>query len=418
MMTTSYKPSQSKDVLEEKGVMPRSLRFNQYAVVQDLPRLVVFSSADKASILPSTSFKITLPKDYLLAGSNQPVRLRFYASATGTGGTYIRFINNIASALFNRITIKIGHTTVCDIDQFAIVNNLFTEMQKTSDWASNAGVLAGYDTLANRNTSSSGKYYECELPIMRLLGSLLPTYLRAHEITLEFFTNPVTSALETDKTSPTYAVSDMEAICDCIFIADQKRVEAVSNNLIIPFESYKVQTATIASGLTSYNVKLNANFKNLQGIAVVFLNDADLSDMTINDRFETFQKDNLKSMVIKVNGSRVVHRESIDYSKSQGYYEMLKFFGNKPHDRVLGGTYAQYNADDKFVACLDFSPVHHNPAHEQDIPVVGGGVEVQAGTATMELQWSVATPTQLQAFIVYKLGSCLYYKDNRVTWSE
>jgi hypothetical protein len=414
----SYKPNQKKDVLDEEGVMPRSLRFNQHSVVKDLPRLCVYAPADKASILPSTSFKVVLPRDYLLAGSNQPVRMRCYATATGTGGTYIRFINNIASALFNRITIKIGHTTVQDIDNFNVINNLFTEMQLTSDWASNAGVLAGHQGVSARNTASAGKYYEFELHIMRLMGSLLPTYLRSQEITLEFFTNPATSALETDKTSPTYTVTDFEAICDCIYLHDQKRIEAVSNNLVIPYESYKVQSQTIASGLTSYNVKLNANFKNLQGLAVVFLIDGDLADMTANDRFETFQKDNLKSMVVKINGQRQVHRESIDFSKSQGYYEMLKFFGNKPHDRVLGGTYAQFNADDKFVSCLDFSPVHHNPQHENDTPIVGGGIQVDAGTMSLELQWSSATPAQLQAYIVYKIGSCLYYQDNKVTWSE
>jgi hypothetical protein len=84
----------------------------------------------------------------------------------------------------------------------------------------------------------------------------------------------------------------------------------------------------------------------------------------------------------------------------------------------LGGTYAQFNADDKFVSALDFSPVHHNPQHENDVPIVGGGIQVDAGTMSLELQWSSATPAQLQAYIIYKIGSCLYYKDNKVTWSE
>ena len=415
---SAYKPKNNKDVLDEEGVMPRSLRFNQHSVVKDLPRLVTYAQADRASILPSTSFKVILPRDYLLAGSNQPVRMRLYASCSATASTYCRFINNISSALFNRITIKIGHTLVQDIDNFNVINNLFTEMQLTSEWASNAGPLAGHEGVSARNTAGAGKYYEFELHIMRLLSSLLPTYLRSQEITLEFFTNAATAAIETDGTSPTYTVSDAEMICDCIFLHDQKRIEAVSNNLVIPFESYKVQSQTIASGLTSYNVKLNANFKNLQGLAVVFLIDGNLADVTVNDRFETFQKDNLKSMVVKINGQRQVHRESIDFSKSQGYYEMLKFFGNKPHDRVLGGTYAQFNADDKFAACLDFSPVHHNPSHENDVPIVGGGIEVMAGTMSLELQWSTSTPAQLQMYVIYKIGSCLYYKDNKVTWSE
>lgn len=414
----SYKPNQKKDVLDEEGVMPRSLRFNQHSVVKDLPRLVVYALSDRATIAPSSSFKITLPRDYLLAGSNQPVKMRLYASCSATSSSYCRFINGIASALFNRVTIKIGHTTVQDIDNFNVVNNLFTEMQLTADWANNAGPLAGHEGVSARNTAGAGKYYEFELHIMRLLSSLLPTYLRSQEITLEFFTNAATAAIETDGTSPTYSISSAELVADVIYLHDQKRIEAVSNNLIIPFESYKVQSQTIATGLTSYNVKLNANFKNLQGIAVVFLNDADLSDVTVNDRWETFQKDNLKSMVVKINGQRQVHREGIDFSKNQGYYEMLKFFGNKPHDRVLGGTYAQFNADDKFVAALDFSPVHHNPIHENDVPVVGGGIQVDAGTMALELQWDTATTTQLQMYVIYKIGSCLYYKDNKVTWSE
>ena len=400
-------------ILEAQGTIPAALRTNEFDTVNTLTRNVIYENGSKDTVNANQSFKIELPMDALLNGKNIKPRLRFNAVAAGTGGSYVRFRNDIR-CVFRRIRVQVGHQTVHDIDSYPEVVIPMTHYRKRAQWQSNAGYLAGWGNTTLRNSLSSGFDYEVELDGLEVLNQLLPLYRKENRVILEFFTNDTARCIESDKSNLTLTLTDIQLIMDTIHLDDQQRIASVSRDIIIPFEAFKTQTATIGSGITSKTIKLNANFKDLEGIGLFFLNDANLTDPTANDALETMEQDALDTVVLKVDGNRIVHQNGIDIGKNQGYYDAQKFWGVRPEDDSPVG-YANWDADDKFFVGIDMSTVYK---HDHSKDVVGAGRPV-SHNATLELTWSSSTPAQLQCYIIYKYKSMLHYQSNgTASWDE
>lgn len=298
-------------------VIPESLKFGKVAKTIAARRVPVKIRAEQQSYSSDKNKLIRIP---LPDGALYDTRLgylTFNALVTKTGGTYVRFASGIFS-IFNRIRVLAGSTEIEDIRDYnrisAILFELFSPILSTG----NVGVTSmGFGTQAQRNTlgaSATGTDYACPLFSGVFGTELLPLDNIQNDIFLEMYIEDPTVCVETDGTLPIITISSVLFHIERLELQDDYRRFIAStvrtNGLTLGWHAWERFSQTLAPG-TNQNVTISAKNSSLSVMLNIFLDSSTINSTTTNDKFLTWQRQNLTSSQLFING-RVFPDEPVD----------------------------------------------------------------------------------------------------------
>lgn len=305
------------------AIIPQSIRFNKVKRTIAARRVPVKIRAENQSYSTATNKLIRIP---LPNGSIYDTRngyLTFNLALAKTGGTYIRVHSGIFS-IFNRIRVLAGSTEIEDIRDYNRISCILFELFSPILSTGNVGVTSmGFGTQAQRNAlgAASSTDYACPLFSGVFGTELLPFDNIPNQIWLELYLEDPTVCIETDGTLPIITLNNMVFHIERLELADDYRRfvsnSVRSNGLTLGWHSWERFSQTLPTG-TNQNVTISTKNSSLSVMFNIFLNSATINDTTVNDKFLTWQRQNLSTSQLFING-RVYPDEPIDCVTCSGW---------------------------------------------------------------------------------------------------
>ncbi len=290
--------------------VPQSLR--PTTVKQGLParRTIVKIRSIEQSYTSNKNklIRIQLPNDAFY--DTRKGYLKFDLDIAVTGGTYKRLANG-SFTVFNRLRVLAGSTEIEDIMDWNEIYSILYESGNPALVRNNVGTeLMGFGTQLQRNGwATATKTYGCTLFSGVFNTELLPFECINSGIVLELYLADGVNVIETDGTNPIITVSNVTFYMHRIDVdpsyASNIKAAVRGRGLQIGFRTWEKNVQALTTGARS-DLTINQKSSSLNGILNVFMNSAEISDTTVNDKFLTWVPNpggvNLISTQNQING--------------------------------------------------------------------------------------------------------------------
>jgi hypothetical protein len=346
--------------------------------------------------------RIQLPNDALY--DTRGGYLKFDLEITTTGGTYKRLHNGSFTA-FKRMRVMAGATEVEDVNDWNEIYSILYETGNPALVRNNVGTeLFGFGTQVERNGwATAVKSYGCTLFSGFFNTELLPFECINSGIVLELYLADGIEVVETDGTNPILTVSNVTFYMhrldvDPSYYANIKS-KVKANGLQIGFRTWEKNVQALTTGARS-DLTLNQKSSSLNGILNVFMNSAEISDTTVNDKFLTWPVGpggvNLTSTQNQING-KMYPDEAIDTVSCQriepylGYTTWdMKWKLNGLLQVAPSISNTAYNVN-RFIQIDDFEAYPEEPDLVNPFTTLGNNA-----TLIKKIQFAGAIPTSWQ----------------------
>lgn len=269
--------------------VPRSLR--PTTVKQGLParRTIVKIRSEQTTYISNKNklIRIMLPNDALY--DTRGGYLKFDLEIAVTGGTFKR-LHNGSFTVFQRMRVMAGSTEVEDINDWGEIYSILYEAGNPALVRNNVGTeLLGFGTQAQRNGwALASKTYGCTLYSGVFNTELLPFECINSGIVLELYLADGVNVIETDGTNPIITVSNVTFYMhrlevDPSYYSNIKSA-VKARGLQIGFRTWEKNVQALTTGARS-DLVINQKSSSLNGLLCVFMNSAEISDTTVNDKF-------------------------------------------------------------------------------------------------------------------------------------
>lgn len=301
--------------------------------------------------------------------------LQFKLSVSATGGTYARASNGVHTGI-QRVRVLFDSEVIEDLNSFGLITSMLA-VSGDPDYASSLGyVMAGFGNATRRNTlGSNNQSYVISL----LLGSLrkpLPLNMITSRLRIEVYWQPANVWIETDGTSPTYTITDINLYADQMnfgseYIAQLKKTFMEEGHISIPYLSYESFTNSVTNAGTN-SLQIPAKKRSLKGLASVMRTASTVADPTVNDKFETYNNLNIgldvRTYQAKINNTfypqvaiateAALNGPTDAIGNPIGYYNMLRLLRQWNFYRPfsLNSNLAQNYFIDRFIMAINVAP--------------------------------------------------------------
>lgn len=275
--------------------------------------------------------------------------LQYLVNIGKTGGTYLRLAQN-ATCVFQKIRILFGSQEVYMTENFNLLDSYFNLYQDTS-WYNGIGKLfrgMGDATFRNSQANSGIPYLVHFGCLVELLDKIMPLNMINQQFIVELTLANPNACVETDGTSPTMSISNVEWHYDYVQLEEsfndllRARINSPSG-FCIPYRKYNNYVDTsITTGVLNAQIQLPYRYLALQGVISLMRNSANLLNSAINDKFYSYLGyTNFVNTVIKVNN---VLLPSDRVNNTSEVLELdLQLFAKKYEDDVYISTnWSQY----------------------------------------------------------------------------
>lgn len=300
------------------------------------------------------------------------IRLVFDATCTRSSGTATdgpRFPNDIRTLISYGI-FRLGSAEINRAEAFSVkvnIDNLFDQPDAVQN--DNLGIAPP----ALRDDWAAGRRYE--IPINTISTVFQDRLFPLHKTgkwnaqwQIEIAFRPASEVLEGTGTL-TYTLSNIELHYNVLQMTNDADVAAFNSLLAgaaeIHFTAYDHYLSTISS--TSNHFVIPVHRGSIRYILGVFREQANLTDVTVNDKNSKFEIGNLTSYFAKIRG-RVVPDEPIEYDHSNSYpsgSELLKHvksvfdanydINSRKHAIWLQERQINDSSDPRFIVAIDLS---------------------------------------------------------------
>lgn len=391
----------------------KSITFNRFKTVKGMNRRVVEVNADRTSISAGGNFTFKVPAFGILNNENSHPHLKMTVTTSKTGGTYSR-VSLPAYSIISRCVIKCGTTVLYDNDAEGLWDAIQVYSDRSQAWILNEGLYHGVDSTSNRNTDyAAGKALYLDLGVIDFLTQPYPAYKNDNsaELTIKFYLANASDCVETDGTTPTLVVDTPKLILDYVDLSNDQEMALRNQKTVsgVVYNNIKRQEYILPASTTTQSINLNHRCKDLTAIVVCARIDGNLGDVTSNDKFTTWELDDLHNMKLKINNKSYVFEEGLDTSvNGQAFEEFKRFWAWDKEGNMNRPDIAEsdFFADSRFLGIINLSAFKHS----HDANVVLSGVSLDRD-AHLELSFGTATPSQLNLSIFYVYKSMLTWKD-------
>ncbi len=330
--------------------------------------------------------------------------LSFDCSISATGGTYRRLSYGAFSA-FDRLSVKFGSVEVEDIRDYNRIQNLLWETEQIAEITSNFGSTTtiggmGFGTQAERNALGLLTTNYC-IPLYSgvLNTELLPFQVIKSGMELNLYIGDPTTFVETDGTLPIVTITNV------IFHVERLDLEpkymafinnyVASNGLRIGFHSMERYTNALNTGLQQ-SLTISNKSSSVSGLYNIFVDSTTLNSTTTNDKFITWEPNNLVEYSTNINGT-IFPEEPID-CVSNGAWEAYQIYLRYCSKWQLNGMIRSQPAlpfetfrTSRFLFIIDLEPYPEEEGLINPFTTLGNN-----STSILKLVFSSAVPAGLQ----------------------
>jgi hypothetical protein len=227
--------------------------------------------------------------------------LMFNASASQTGGSWIRFSNYIGTVI-KKIRIMWGDEEICDVNDYNYIASMLLTIFTSSENLTNVGPFYGWDTTANRNANAAGRHYLCPILLDCLVTKPWPVFLCPQKLVIEMTLDQPANCLEADGTgtSPTYSLTNFEWQYDVYEMPASYRSSVENTPLRFTFTNVTL----VKQPLSTANQDFIISEKNtcMNHLLAVFRTVANNTLITALNKFTTWNWNNVTSYQIRHEG--------------------------------------------------------------------------------------------------------------------
>jgi hypothetical protein len=383
--------------------IPRSLRFADVQVGMDAQRNEIKWPADHGQYASNANgiVRFTIPNDAVL--DFRHAFFRFDATISVTGGTYVRASQGIWS-LFDRLRVKFTTAgEVEDVRELNLAQSMFYEIRTEADVSGSVGPVWGVGTPAERNAWAAGRDYAMPIFSGFLASGVIPLKFIKDHMQIEFYVAKPSTCIETDGTDPVITIDNPQLIYDKLHVdvAYEAALSSkiASSGLSIGFKTIEHYQNAISSAKTSSQINHRAD--SVDYLVHVLRTAADTNDLTVDDKFITYNKNLVTQYQAKINGEFHPEEPVVTTGNAvQSYCNMLKF----QRKWVVQGlredaptiSVSAYN-NDRFIMVNDVR------AHTEEDLVNPRGTAKHSADMQFDLLASAApaSPLHLETFVKY-----------------
>lgn len=279
--------------MQIEGAIPQSLDF-----FQNVPIINKYvSKREETFVYPEAANSGYSPQNSIIrfSLSNGMLDLRkssweFYATASATGGTYVRFSKGITCTV-NRLRVMCGTTVLEDIINFNLLYAAKLLSKDPAFLSTSATVLMGYGDAAARNTDNANpnRRYVVNLGFLSdLLNRVIPQNYMNSQLRIELYMEQAGRCIETDGTNPTYTINNNQ------FHYSLLKTTSEFDNLIqfpilISYKSWENYVNQYAASTNNSQTIIPIKKRQMTGIFSVSRNQTDTNNPASNDKFQTYQ---------------------------------------------------------------------------------------------------------------------------------
>lgn len=310
-----------------KKQIPRSLKFADVSVGMDAERNETKWNADHGQYTTTGNriVRFSIPNDM---ADFRHAFFQFTATITATGGTYVRAAQGIWS-LFDRLRVKYTSAgEVEDVRNLNMAQSLMYEIRTEADVSGSVGPIWGVGTTGDRNTWAAGRDYAMPIFSGYLAAGVIPLKFIKDHLQVEFYLADPSTCIETDGTNPVVTIDNPK------LVYDKMKVDLAYEAAL----SKRIATAGLSSGfktlehfqnaVTAANTsnQINHRADSVDYMLHVLRDQTTINDITVDDKFITFNKSDVIQYQAKVNGEFHPEEPVVTTDQaSQSYVNMLKF---------------------------------------------------------------------------------------------
>lgn len=332
--------------------------------------------------------------------------LRFNASATRVGGTYVRFSSPI-STVIDKVIVKIGGVVVEELLDYGLLDSIISNQSASNSFQSTVGyVLMGFADQATRNLwATQGRQYQINLRLASL-QQVMFTNLLAERVMIEIYLKSPEECLECDGVG-SYLVTNAQIGLDQFIFSEKIDYKSVvmeelmkSGSFQVNFNTYNHDTQTV-TGAGSQSLTISAKYKSTKYFMMIMRDTNTVSSQATNNKFSTYNNNGLINYQFRVNGSNY----PVNYIDCRGggvgtvrgtdlYIQQLEVF------RSLAPAYGLEETDfalaqnlyvDKTCICYDFTCCDSSLS----------GINLSTGYSTFTVNFNLGTVATPQSAEIY-----------------
>lgn len=307
--------------------------------------------------------------------------LTFFASATGSGGTYLRFANGIWNIIEKEIIFWNGRAVSTNIEKnmYRSLNFTFNrDITVDNIW----GEIWGIGNKVDRESWVTGKVYDIPLNLPMLEQEEIPAW-KCKDFAIEFTLAPANRVLETDHLTYSYTITAPGLRVEEVEYQESWRRYIDTQTLYWAHPKYSVYTFNNQSA--RFQGQVAHRTQGVERMIAVIKHTNDITDPTVDDRFYTFNYDNCKDYYVKIDNEfyprQPVKASNTGIGDTDKYYEAFyhmmwnaqrSFLNDSLTDKYRTNLDSPYNnfancpvncnqfVTDKFCMSLDFMTFLYN----------------------------------------------------------
>jgi hypothetical protein len=271
------------------------------------------------------------------------------------GTTYCRVANGVWS-IFNRVRLTTG-MELEDIREYNFIHSFIWNTMKDPTAGDQSGEVFGWGTKFERNawTFNNPKNYEMPLLIGFFQTGVVPLSLFQEQLQLELYLEDPTRCIETDSTTtPIITLSQIYFHYEVLQlpqgVESSIKMMARAAGVCYPFRTFTFYTTPVTSATS--NLIIPHASTAIDTFISLFRNYGTLNNMTIDDKFYTWNRYNIYNHQLKLNNEFFPYEPVQSDVHPQSYHEFLRWLGKWKltghYGRPASVDYDSYQ-NDKFV---------------------------------------------------------------------
>lgn len=254
----------------------------------------------------------------------------FDITITAPGATYVRVAQGIWS-IFNRVKILCGGRELEDIREYNLVHSFLFETTREPDTGAVLGSTYGFGTQFQRNLWGSTASKDFTMPLLcgLFLSGPLPLEIFTKKLQLELWLEDPTACLESDCPNPSQMVITLTNInlhYETLDIAQPTRSSFISNAMAngqYPFKSFVYYIQAMTGATADYAIPHAS--AGIDAFINLMLNSNDRTNPLVNDKFLTWNKNDVFETTLKINNKFYPIEPAIALDDQQQYIMYLRW---------------------------------------------------------------------------------------------
>ncbi len=273
---------------------------------------------------------------------------------------------NIAN-LFNRVTFRVGSTSIADVYNYNLIQNIDQILHSSEEYVQSAGKLTqGYgeqqqqiDGFDRTNRSMQPTQYAVRMMMGPMNSAMVPLDpLGNTNVEVDFYLEQPNNCLEITQyarasttanaatgnipitynaidtsASWSYQVSNLVWVVEYVKPFEAKRQELLrSLPVTLPFTLSQFQSYTIPAGTTTTQINILTRVSNLNKIYFLMRPTALGQTMLAPGKFDNFVRNKLQSYYIRVDTQNYSDPINTEQTSPEGFWELQKLFLGSPND--------------------------------------------------------------------------------------